>query len=266
MLSLDIIKEINSVQIPTVQIGEDRILLKQASDGIYLASSAYQFLNEDGTPETKFWKLIWRICAPERVGFFLWLVGRDALPTNAKRHRSHLAATVSCIRCGATVEDAEHVIRRCPGSIWARNQFSGLLPWIPEASHFRYWLFGHLQNSDHTLFCAMIWNLWKWRNSFVFEQTPWQPGEVLRHIHVDMVEFQKQALVTQNSSSGALEEPNSVTLHTDGSWDPRVNRMGGGGCIIDLIGRWVSGFATGLGVGDALKAELLAVRKGLSHV
>ncbi|XP_057444680.1 uncharacterized protein LOC130736924 [Lotus japonicus] len=180
--------------------------------------------------------------------------------------KSHLATKASCIRCGAAVEDAEHVLRRCPGSVWVRGQLGRLLPWISASAPFRHWLFGHLQNRDNTLFCAMAWNLWKWRNSFVFEQVPWQPGDVMRRIHLDTVEFHRLAQGTQRSNPIASDGINSVMLYTDGSWNPQVNRMGSGGVLLDEIGCWICGFAASLGGGDALKSELLAMKKGLTHV
>lgn len=159
--------------------------------------SAYNLLTEDGGSESRFWNLIWKAKASEKVRFFLWLAGRNALPTNARRHRNHLASAAGCVRCGAQSEDVDHVLRRCPGSAWVWSRFTRSLASVPSAAPLRFWLFAHLQVENQVLFCATVWNLWKWRNSFVFEQTPWQPGEVLRRIYRDVEEFERWGSTTR---------------------------------------------------------------------
>lgn len=99
-------------------MGDAKLLWRGTSDGAYTTASAYSLLNDGDTLNSRIWKLIWKATTPEKVRFFLWLAGRDALPTNMKRYSSHIATSVACIRCGAPVEDVEHVLRRCPGSAW----------------------------------------------------------------------------------------------------------------------------------------------------
>lgn len=89
---------------------------------------------------------------------------------------------------------------------------------------------------------------------------------VTANTFLDAVEFQGLGLVTHQQLLGSTEDSNSVTLHTDGSWNPRVNEMGGGSVVRDRIVHWVTGFAAKLGAGDAFKAELLAIMKGLTLV
>lgn len=63
----------------------------------------------------------------------------------------------------------------------------------------------------------------------------------------------------------AIHGDDCVVLHTDGSWRCGDDRMGGGGVIRDQLGRWVSGFATFLEACSAWQAEVVAIRKGLTH-
>ncbi|XP_057435486.1 uncharacterized protein LOC130728142 [Lotus japonicus] len=56
-----------------------------------------------------------------------------------------------------------------------------------------------------------------------------------------------------------------VTLYTDGNWKGDVDRMGGGGVIRDRNGRWISGYATTLGAGNAFQAEIMSFHKCLLH-
>lgn len=130
---------------------------------------------------------------------------------------------------------------------------------------FRVWLYAQLQLQNNALFCAVVWNLWKWRNSFAFDQTPWHPGEVLRRVHLDVLEFQRWGSGSVPHNIVHTQGEKSMSLHTDGSWQQHINMMGGGGVIRDNMGRWVSGFAVVLGPGDAFKAEIVALTRGLGH-
>lgn len=62
---------------------------------------------------------------------------------------------------------------------------------VPAASPLRFWLFTQLQVSNNALFCAIVWNILKWRNSFVFKQAPRHPCEVPHRIALDVGEFQR---------------------------------------------------------------------------
>lgn len=166
-------EDIENITVPAQPSGVDRVLWKEEDSGIYSARSAYRLLTDDDGQESRFWKMIWKASAPEKVRFFLWLAGRNALPSNARRHHKHLAISAACVRCGAVSEDADHVLRQCPRSVWMWSQFARLLAKVPVAAPLRFWLYTHLQVQDNALFCAVIWNVWKWRNSFAFDHTPW---------------------------------------------------------------------------------------------
>lgn len=189
----------------------------------------------------------------------------NLLTTNAKRHRNNLAHTTTCVRCGVLSKDGNHVLRRCPGSAWVWSQFARSIVSVPVTASLRYWLFSQLQVDSQTLFCAIIWNIWKWRNSFVFDQSPLQPGEVMRRIHHDVGEFHRWGRAKIQTMPVEDQDGDMVLLHTDGSWLPGIDKMGIGGVLRDSNGRWISGFAAALGAGDAFKSELMAIQRGLIH-
>lgn len=97
------------------------------------------------------------------------------------------------------------------------------------------------------MFCAIAWNLWKWRNSFVFEQEAWSPGYVLQRIHRDVLEFQRWGSWKYEEIAAAGLGDDHVSLHTDGSWQRGADIMGEGGVIRDGNEWWISSFATTLG-------------------
>lgn len=63
----------------------------------------------------------------------------------------------------------------------------------------------------------------------------------------------------QGPSNGKLK------LNVDGSFNISADLMCTGGLLRDALGKWNSGFSSVEGPGDALLAELIAVRNGLQH-
>ena len=66
----------------------------QVQNGSFSVLSAYSLLageGESGPCMARFFERLWRVKAPERARVFLWLVGNQAVLTNAERHRRHMA-------------------------------------------------------------------------------------------------------------------------------------------------------------------------------
>lgn len=135
--------------------------------------------------------MIWKCRALEKVRFFLWLAARESLPSNQRRQRCNLTPSAACGRCGALVEDVDHILRSCSVAQQVWNLYRALLPSSPAGLAFRPWLVSQLQHVDHALACAVLWNLWTWRNNAVFEPNPWTLPVVLRKIHNAVIEFQR---------------------------------------------------------------------------
>lgn len=125
---------------------------------------------------TDFYNRAWRVVAPERVKMFMWLVGNQAIMTDAERFRRHLAETDVCQVCKGGVETILHVLRDCPGmvGIWSRivparrraGFFSqSLLEWVYDTLGGR----GDTQeDSWPTVFVMAAWWGWKWRCDNIF--------------------------------------------------------------------------------------------------
>ena len=91
----------------------------------FSVSSAYSLLageGELGPCMVRFFERLWRVMAPERARVFLWLVGNQAVLTNAERHRRHMADFDVCQLCRGASESLIHVLRDCPAmtGIWLR--------------------------------------------------------------------------------------------------------------------------------------------------
>src|ERR1044072_9407222 len=74
-----------------------------------------------------------------RCVFFLWLVAKSALPTNAKRNSCHLSPSAACPRCTEPTEDLNHLFRKCPGSRRLWSLFRVFLPPLEDHEPFLPW-------------------------------------------------------------------------------------------------------------------------------
>lgn len=128
LLAPNICNEISDVPVPGLRQGSDELRWKSSPNGCYSTSSAYNLVAGIGDDGSAFWKHIWKAKVPEKLRFFLWLVGKGSLPTNAKRERSHLSNFATCSRCSAVIEDENHVFRECPQSKQLWQYFGALLP------------------------------------------------------------------------------------------------------------------------------------------
>lgn len=59
-----------------------------------------------------FWSNVWRIHAPERVRYFIWLVCHGRLFIDLKKSRNQLGDSC-CNFCGNEIESILHVLREC---------------------------------------------------------------------------------------------------------------------------------------------------------
>ena len=122
----------------------------------------------------------------EKIKFFLWLIGKDSLPTNEKRKRNHLAASPACTICSAAMEDADHLFRRCldATSLWSVIALTMCVP--PAQYNFQQWFASIMQSKQPLLLIATMWWLWRWRNDKVLGDDGWNRNQVMRFIWLDV--------------------------------------------------------------------------------
>lgn len=144
--------------------------------------SAYELITRDDAPRPymgSFFKSMWRVVAPERVKIFLWLVGNQAIMTNAERYRRHLSGTDVCQVCKGGIETILHVLRDCPAmeGIWSRTVQATKRQAFFSMPLFE-WIYRNLSGHDvrdgipwATTFALAVWWGWKWRCGNVFGDT-----------------------------------------------------------------------------------------------
>jgi mannosylglycoprotein endo-beta-mannosidase len=111
--------------------------------------------------------MVWRSDAPLKCKIFCWLAKRRRLPTNERRFRHLLASSAACPSCPLN-EDVDHLLLACPRAREVWEAFSpdnaALLP-----SSFNDLLLLYCQRrEDSTINTAIAWNIWKRRNTLVF--------------------------------------------------------------------------------------------------
>ena len=146
---------------------EDAFIWSQNKNGAYSKKSEYSWLLSLSYSQTNdgiqiAWSWIWKLKAPEKYKFLVWLACHDAVPTMTLLHHRKISPTATCTRCGDHEESLLHCIRDCRHSkiIWhivgflSHDFFYTTCPteWIRNGT-----------NSPHsTLFLATLW--WVWRN------------------------------------------------------------------------------------------------------
>lgn len=89
---------------------EDCFIWGAQGSGVYEARSVYTWLLHKNR-QLDFsvdWKWVWKIPAPEKCRFLVWLMCHDALPTNELRFSRGLASNPLCQRCHRVPETVLH--------------------------------------------------------------------------------------------------------------------------------------------------------------
>jgi hypothetical protein len=181
---------------------------KWASSGQYSASSAYRafFL---GLTEQLGAKQLWKIRAPNKCHFFLWLVLPGRCWTSERLHRHGLPNQGNCALCSQEVESIEHLLVRCVYSreVWFRvlrqRQWQALVPSGQEAI-VDWWLASRKRvhkpfraNFD-SIFALVSWQFWNERNVRVFRQTSSLPHKLTERIVEELQWWSSARLVAHS--------------------------------------------------------------------
>ncbi|CAA0835161.1 Polynucleotidyl transferase- ribonuclease H-like superfamily protein, partial [Striga hermonthica] len=269
---------------PLARLGnlEDTWVWSGSSNGIYTSRSAYMALMDQDIDEPEVpWGKLWKLAAPARWVFFLWLVFRERILTNSLRFRRGMGDSELCPLCRCEVETTLHVLRDCPHatSLWSLLVVSQQWSLFMNSS-LREWLsinlFGGLNlgpdsSSWHATFIAAIWRLWTRRCKFLFEpeNTTLDAAMLVESIKRTTTEMGLAYTTLPKIVNHALiiawspPTPGFVKLNTDGASFGNPGSAGAGGLIRDSVGNWLVGFRLHLGVCTNMVAEMEA---GLNQI
>ncbi|CAA7028167.1 unnamed protein product [Microthlaspi erraticum] len=275
--------ELCSVVVDTVTGAEDRLAWWPSPNGEFTVKSAYASLTRDESPRQSmdtFFSRVWKVAAPERVSFFLWLTGNQCIMTNQKRKRRHLSDSDICTVCKGGVETLIHILRDCPAmsGIWSR-----IVPIRRQQDFFDRsilsWLYDNLGEDGlvegspwSTMFAIGVWWGWKWCCGNVFGENRKcrdrvrfikdQSKEVTQAIEKCNAQNIKPARVDR-MIAWVPPEVGWIKLNTDGASRGNPGPATAGGALRNNYGDWCGGFVLNIGRCTAPLAELWGVYYGL---
>jgi ribonuclease HI len=253
---------------------EDAFIWSHNKNGIYTAKSGYTWLlsnqimvgNSHGL-----WSWIWKIKAPEKYKFLIWLICHDAAPTLALLHHRRIAPSDICSRCNDYRESIMHCIRDCIHSkpIWIKVGFSGHEFFSTTCA--TEWIRYGIDSPSPTLFLATLWWTWRHRNLMCISHENWSVHHITTNIQNDVLTISSafNIEISQNSVDRHVRwNCNNLTgiiLNVDGSCNGTPIRTGFGGIFRNDGGLFLSAFSGRLPhTEDILLAELNAIYHGLN--
>lgn len=192
---------------------EDQLIWLGDKKSIYSVKEAYLNYSQGNTPiipfpSSKVWSRAW----PYRVGFFLWQVCLSRLPTLTNLHHRHSAldSPNRCYVCGHVEENEDHLLLQCQSASRIWNYFitamGGVMPNTIRETVVS-WKCYPLSTQGNQLWkrlpAAILWGLWKARNSIAFNGKTFKVHEVIRDIKIDAFNWSKslncfKGIITSN--------------------------------------------------------------------
>lgn len=129
---------IKSIQLPAYTRSNDMLVWGAEPSGVYPTYSSYCFLEKrlDDHRSLSYWNS-GKLCCPENIKFFIWLMPHEALPTNNLKSSRDLSQNSCCVICHSRQEIVLHCLR-----YW---DFS-----------WRLWSFFGFHNSPNFWFCQLF--------------------------------------------------------------------------------------------------------------
>ena len=282
LLPEEALKTIATYEVKPRDDWDDEFVWDRSNHGGFSIKSALTLVRNESTEASDgLWREIWRTSIPQRLRFFLWLATHDRLMTNAFRATRGLTSDPGCKACPHEVETTMHILRDCK---YARDVWNSLRPTGEDATFYstslRNWIRQNLSKpSSHfwpILFATAVWWIWRWRNTRCFEDPEFRPLNPSRFIRSKAEEyiqvFNKCSLISANptvrDSSANLVQwfppPEGWSkLNVDGASKGNPGPAGAGGLLRGPYGNWIRGFALSIGLCSSVKAELIALLRGL---
>lgn len=123
-------------------------------------------------------KYLWRKNIPSKVSFMLWANFHDSLPKRSMLHHRRVEIEdVHCLFCKEHVETADHLFLHCKYAfeVWSYFIKAFKVSWVFPSNVkqlFEMWsfnvLYGRCKDVWWKMIYAVLWHLWKERNSRAF--------------------------------------------------------------------------------------------------
>jgi hypothetical protein len=151
-------------------------------------------------------KQLWKIKAPSKCRFFLWLVLHGRCRTSERLQQHGLANHGNCALCAQEPESLDHLLLHCVYSreiwfcIFRRRGWLTLLP-TDQDSTIAWWLASRKRISKvcrplfDSVFALVVWRLWNERNERIFRSTTSLPHRLVDKISDELRDWSNAGLV-----------------------------------------------------------------------
>jgi zinc-binding in reverse transcriptase len=164
---------------------KDRLIWQGTSSGKYSVKMGYNLLNDQGRPNHKTGTLLATHLGHKcdaKSKHFLWKVGQGALPVMAVLSRRLHSMSPTCQVCGNENETVHHMIFACAHAraTWFASPFHIRTDeLVLDAKAALFAMLSGLNENDRKLASYLTWEIWKGRNTFIFENKPADPQATL---------------------------------------------------------------------------------------
>jgi len=115
LLPEEVIKTIASIELfPSIQEDDQWSWVGTPNDNFSIKSALGFFWDSAQEERNPLWTAIWKARIPQRIRFFLSLVGHDRIMSNSNRERRGLTPDPSCPNYPGVFETTLHILRDCP--------------------------------------------------------------------------------------------------------------------------------------------------------
>lgn len=277
----------------------DSRIWKPSPSGFFNCSSFYNILLQTSNLVGNFpSKEVWGSPVPPKIQAFCWEVVLQKINTldllQKKRPNMCLSPHVCCL-CLGSGETISHLLISCPFVFFIWSWFSSLFGyrWTPSSSVVN--LFDPTFYRQPTVRgrimwratrAAVLWSVWEERNNRIFKGRCRSKEEVVEGITTKVIHWLKSCdlfkdfsvediyrswgIVASTTTSKAMIQEvwsppaqQRVKLNFDGSSIGNPGPSGIGGVFRDNEGKIMALFSGPIGVGDSLRAEILALHQGV---
>ncbi|XP_071920660.1 uncharacterized protein [Coffea arabica] len=274
--------------------GTDQVIWRSTQSGLFTLAAAFQEVRQ-GCNRSLVFSRIWHARIPLRVSLFMLRLLMRRLPLDDVLGEMGFQLASKCLGCAlATGETLEHVfsVGQLALEVWAYFQnICGIGSSYDSlrAHLFDWWMFPTPRGKQRFVFdivpVFICWNIWKARCRAVFEGARVRVKEICDEVFQDVKSaFEVQfSLATQVSDFSLFYErvarstdlyefrivwwraggQADMVLNTDGCSKGNPGASGGGGLLRDSNGQLLVAFSAYLGEATSLRAEVLAMLKGV---
>ena len=143
------------------------------SKGVYSSKSLYAIVNFRGV-QPIYLPAVWNVKVPPRVQGFLWLFSQNKIMTCDNLRKRGIVKPLECVFC-KEIEYVRHLLFDCVVArlVWAEVNTVFNISVVGFESVAKYWFCAKKCKQLNVVSSAVLWGLWNFRNSVVFNRCSW---------------------------------------------------------------------------------------------